>query len=336
MRHGHVWSILILCSLVVLVIATRHSGYEPYTKQRVTRETYPRAEMNAFMRSIVNRATRTNLIVHERTHEESMKTRLGRLDTLHSYAVLDTETNPVVTFRHTPGAYSSMIVYDQDNYVVGMARDSGTYQFKRKESPTRYLLIVYRFFVKDTDDFRRVYAYQDQCTIKPSGTASRLDIEEFDPESVQTFRKSLQPSVKILEGRTGKHGFKGSIGSDDHLLASYMEQGGLPESEMVYRAVRVPAEYPKKLRFVPPPPTEETGFWSVTVYDQTYTVPRKTNIYVNSKTVRYHPMGSVELTFTNDTSDTDRNTVHVDKESLVIFRTYRPSTIWEVPQWARV
>jgi len=158
MKRGYVWSILVLCSLVILaILRAQHSGYESYGKQRASRETYPRAEMNAFMRSIVNRTHTTNVFVHERTHEESMNMRLGRLDTLNSYAILDTETNPTVTFRHTPGAYSSMIVYDQDNYVVGMVKESGTYRFTRKESPTRYLLVVCRFFVKDTDDFGRVY-----------------------------------------------------------------------------------------------------------------------------------------------------------------------------------
>lgn len=337
MRHGHVWTILILCSLMVLFLVTRHSGFESYeSKQRVSMETYPRAEMNAFMRAVFNRAVKTNTFVHERTHETSMGTRLGRLDTLNSYAVLDTESEPTVTFTHTPGAYSSMFVYDQDNYVVGMVRHSGSYQFKRKTSPTRYLLVVCRFFVKDTGDFSRVYAYQDRCTIRPDGL-ELLDVEEFDPQSIQRIRASIQPRIQVLRGQVGEHGYRGQVSLDKRLLASFIEQGGLPTSDMVQNAIQIPSTYPKKLRLVPPPQTEDTGFWSVTVYDgTTYTVSPKQQQYVNSKTVRYHPMGSVELTFTNDTTDTDRNTIHVDKESVVVFRTYRRTTPWKVPEFARV
>jgi len=164
-----------------------------------------------------------------------------------------------------------------------------------------------------------------------------IDIEEFDPQSLQRIRESIQPHIQILRGRGGEHGYRGQVTLENRLLASFIEQGGLPISEMKQHAIRIPNTYPKKMRLVPPPQTEDTGMWSVTVYDgRTYTVSQKTNTYINSKTVRYHPMGSVELTFTNDATDTDRNTIHVDKDSVVIFRTYRPTTPWKVPEFARV
>jgi len=336
MNTLHVWIAVSICiGLVLCLAAGSHEAYKPIHQQKVTATTYPRAEMNTRLKDLFSTIKATNTFHHERTHDVSASMFMGRLDTLNSFAILDTDTDPRVRFTSTPGAYSGMTVYDQDHYVVGTVHASGTYEFKRKDSPSRYLLVVLRYFVKDTTDFQRVYAYQDQSIITPEGS-QRLDVEEFDRRSLDEFRKTIHSRLNVTSMSRADYGARGSVDQGKHLLGTYMEIGGIPSSDMIYRIRKTPGPYPHKLRLVPPPETRDDGFWSVTVYTKDWKPMYKPNTYVNSKTVRYHPLGSVELTFTNDTEDRDRNTIHVAPDNFFVFRVYRSMLpTWDIPEWAR-
>jgi hypothetical protein len=331
----HVWILIFICIGSLILSTNTLDTYSPIHKQKVTVTTYPRAEMNARLWTLFSIVKETNKFNHDRTHDKSAGMFMGRLDTLNSFAILDTDTNPQVTFMASPGAYAIMTVYDQDHYIVGMTHMSGTYEFKRKDSTTRYLLVTVRYFVKDTDDFERVYAYQNQCGISPRGS-DKLDVEEFDRRSLDDMRRSIRYRIDTSTMSRAEYGMRGSIDPWGHIVGTYVEIGGIPSSEMIYRIRETPGPYPQKLRLVPPPGTRDTGFWSVTVYNENWKPVYRPNTYVNSKTVRYHPVGSVELTFTDDKSDTDRNTIHVGSGNFFVFRVYQPERLtWDIPGWAR-
>ena len=340
MKTSRIW-IFLGAVIALVMLLTRLNHHEMYTpQQRVTLEIYPRAEMNTQLQRLLQIIGKTNTFYHQRARERSMLHEIPYMvpmDTVESISILDTETNPTVTFYTDSSRYASMIVYDQGHYIVKLTHNTGTYRFNRTDSSTRYLLVIIRYIVGDIADMSRAQRLQNQCSIHPAGR-SRLEIEEFDTISLNNLRQELRKRGNHnTEFPLGSHEYLGAKTSLDRALGTYIALGGLPKDEMTYHILKASGPYPQKMRLVPPPPVHDTGFWSFTVYDSRGTLAKKPNIYLNSKTIRYHPLGSVEITFTDDVLDTDRNTIHVDKESLVVVRIYRPQKFkWEIPSWARV
>ena len=73
-------------------------------------------------------------------------------DTLYSLVVVDFNAGPMtVTLPEAGGRFVSMIVIDEDHYVVDVVYGPGSYTFTKDKVGTRYALIAVRMLVDPTN-----------------------------------------------------------------------------------------------------------------------------------------------------------------------------------------
>jgi hypothetical protein len=223
-------------------------------------------------------------------------------DTLYSLAVLDFDAGPATMTLPEPGSrFMSMIVIDEDHYVVDVVYRPGSYTFSKEKIGTRYALIAIRLLVDpaNPEDVKQVHALQDTLKIEQPGGPGRFEIPNWDPASQKKVRDALVTLGETLPDWRNAAGRKGEVDPVRHLIVTATGWGLNPDKDAIYLNV-TPSKndgstiYKLTVKDVP-----VDGFWSISLYNgEGYFVPNNFNAYtLNNITAKKSADGSIAIQF---------------------------------------
>ena len=281
-------------------LATMAAGFA-LVEEKVTVDNFVRAQTDVTMSHYVKDGA-FGAFFNQRQPVAIDKQNVIRMnrDTLYSFAVFDLTEPATITKPDPNGRYQSMMVLDQDQYVVSIEYGGGEFTLTKDEVGTRYACVIIRTFMDASDpaDIKAANALQDQLAVKQA-SIGKFEVPEWDPASLKTVRDAIDVLAATRGSAEGMFGKKGEISQLNHLLGTAYGWGGLPDSAAVY-ANFVPAEndgttrYALEVKNVP-----VKGFWSVTVYGKDgFMVENDQNAYsYNNVTAKKNPDGGITINF---------------------------------------
>ena len=122
-------------------------------------------------------------------------------DTLYSGAVFDLTTPVTINMPENEGRFQSMLVINQDHYVVGIEHEGGDYSFTEAEAGTRYIVVVIRTFADASDpaDIVKANRLQDAIRFKQTDVGS-FDVPNWERVSLDRTRGLLNALTADLPG----------------------------------------------------------------------------------------------------------------------------------------
>jgi hypothetical protein len=289
-------------------------------------DNYARAEVASQVDRFLGFGAAVNGWTHIRTPtplDQQSVIRMNR-DTLYSVAVVDAGAGATVTLPDAGGRYLTVMVMDEDGYVVRVFHDAGVQQLAADEVGGGFALLIARILVDPTvpEDVAEVNRLQDLLVID-APSARPWSTGRYDAASFQATKKPL------LELGLGLHDSRRTFGSRDSvdpvrfLIGTAGGFGGLPEEEAYYaiRATHRPVgSY--ELRVVDVP---ADGFWSVSVYNRDgYFDENPYGSYsVNDVTAVADDDGAVTIHFGPE-PDGSPNYLYVKDGWNYVARMYRP------------
>ena len=160
----------------------------------VTVDNFIRAESDLYIGALAKEAG-LGKILHRRepaSIDNQTVIRLNR-DTLYSSAVFDLDAGPAtVTLPDAGKRFMSMMVVNQDHYIVEVVYGAGSYTLTKDKAGTRYVLAGVRTLVDPADagDLRQVHALQDAIKVAQPGSG-RLEMPSWDQASQKKVRDAL-------------------------------------------------------------------------------------------------------------------------------------------------
>jgi hypothetical protein len=195
----------------------------------------------------------------------------------------------------------SMIVIDEDHYVVDVVYRPGSYTFAKDKIGTRYALIAIRLLVDPADpkDLQQVQALQNALKIEQPGGPGRFEIPNWDPASQKKVRDPLVALGETLPDWRNAVGRRGEVDPVRHLIVTATGWGLNPDKDAIYLNV-TPSKsdgttiYKLTVKDVP-----VDGFWSISLYNgEGYFVPNKFNAYtLNNITAKKSSDGAIAIQF---------------------------------------
>ena len=154
-------------------------------------------------------------------------------DTLYSAAVFDLDAAPVtITLPEAGKRFMTMIVIDEDHYVLTVIYAAGSYTFTRDKVGTRYVLMAIRTLVDPANpkDVEQVHALQDAVKVSQN-SSGRFEVPHWNEASQKKVRDALKalgenlPDLKECvwnqsAGRSGE-----ALDRDGHGLGRQSRQG---------------------------------------------------------------------------------------------------------------
>ncbi len=222
-------------------------------------------------------------------------------DTLYSLAVFDLN-KPVTIIKPDPdGRFQSMLVIDQDHYVVDIEHDAGTFTYEQDSVGTRYLFVIFRTFMdpEDKADIAAANTLQDKVKVQQASRGT-LELPDWDQVSLERTRNKLLALAMDAPGESSNvFGSRKEVDPIKHLFGTAVGWGGNPESAAMYEGVfpeQNDGRIPHTLTVSDVP---VDGFWSLTVYNgDGYMVKNDADAYsVNNVTADKNPDGRVTVHF---------------------------------------
>jgi len=304
----------------------------------VTKDNFTRAETDHYFGNFVAEGGLGKL-VHSRELAEIAHQKVVRMnrDTLYSSAVFDLDAGPVtVALPDARGRFMSVLVIDEDHYVLDTFYDDTPHRFERGE--TRYIAVLIRAFVDpaDPEDLAAVHALQDAVRIEQPGGPGSFDVPDWDAASLAEIRASVSTRGGFDPSRA--FGKRGEVDPVAHLAATAMGWGGNPARDASYLGVE-PANndgttaYELRVKDVP-----VDGFWSVTVYNKDgYFERNPQSAYsINNVTAGMNRDGSFTIRF-GGCDEGVRNCLPITPGWNYTVRLYRPRAeildgSWKFPE----
>jgi hypothetical protein len=223
-------------------------------------------------------------------------------DTLYSLVVTDFDAGPMtVTLPEAGGRFVSMIVIDEDHYVVDVIYRAGSYSFTKDQVGTRYALVAIRMLVDPSNprDVEQVHALQDELKADQSGGPGRFEIPDWDPVSQGKVRAALVALGETLPDWKHAAGRRGEVDPVRHLIVTATGWGLNPDKDAIYLNV-TPSKndgatiYKLNVKDVP-----VDGFWSISLYNaEGFFVANKFNAYtLNNITAKKNSDATVAVQF---------------------------------------
>jgi hypothetical protein len=236
--------------------------------EKVTVETFVRAESNRMLASLMAAAGGINRWQHNRAPTPLDKQTVVRMnrDTLYSFAVVDLAEGAVVTIPDSGDRYASLMVVNQDHHINRVFHSPGEHELALADYDTRYVLLAMRVLADpaDPDDLAAANAVQDGLELS-AGSAEPLQLPDYDDESLTAVRNALKELGRTLTGTRRMFGSREAVDPVRHLIGTAIGWGGLPEQEASYETVEpdLPVgEYRIVVRDVP-----VDAFWSISLYN---------------------------------------------------------------------
>lgn len=259
--------------------------------------------------------------------DEQVVIRLNR-DTLYSPAVIDLDAGPVtITLPDAGDRFMSLMVVNEDHYVLDVHYAPGNYMYTREEAGTRYIVAALRTLVDPgtEGDLDQVHALQDAAQIHQPGGPGKLELPHWDLVSQKKIRDALLVLSECTDGFSGAFGRKEDVDPILHLIGTAAGWGGNPEKDAKYLGV-LPAKNDGSTKYrltVKDVPVE--AFWSISVYDSTgYFKKNDQNAYtINNLTAKKEADGSVIIHF-GGCDGTASNCIPITEGWNYTVRLYRP------------
>ena len=292
----------------------------------VTVDNYARAEVA----SQVDRFLGFGAGVNEWTHirrptplDQQSVIRMNR-DTLYSVAVVDAAGGVTVTVPDAGGRYLTVMVMDEDGYVVTVLHDPGVHRLGADLVGGGYALLITRILVDPTvpADVAAVNGLQDALVVE-APSARPWTPGRYDDASYQVTRQALLALGSGLHGSRGMFGTRESVDPVRFLIGAAGGFGGLPEEEAYYDIRPSPRAAGRFVLRVADVPVD--GFWSVSVYNRDgYFDENPYDSYsVNDVTATADDGGGVTVTFGPE-PDGSPNFLYVEDGWNYVARLYRP------------
>ena len=157
-------------------------------------------------------------------------------DTLYTSGVFDLDAGPVTLTMPDPGERSmSMLLINEDHYVVGVHYGAGPVTVSKEDAGTRYLFVIIRTLVNPDDpaDLDKVHAIQDQMTVTQAGTGS-FEIPAWDKTSQDKVRTALLELHDLSPLGNDTFGAKDEVDPIHHLIGTASGWGGNPAKDAAY------------------------------------------------------------------------------------------------------
>lgn len=262
-------------------------------------------------------------------------------DTLYSAAVFDLDAGPVtITVPDAGARFTSLQVFDEDQYTHQVAYKPGKYTLTRQGIGTRYALAALRILINPNDpaDVQAVHTLQDQVLVSQPGGPGKFEVPKWDPVSQAKVRDALTVLGDSLPDKNKMFGTKAEVEPVRRLIGVATAWGGNPEKDATYLNFTPSRNdgttvYTLVVKEVP-----VDGFWSVTVYDSKgFFQANPQNAYsFNNLTAKKNDDGSVTLQF-GGCDGQKANCLPITPGWNYLVRLYRPKPqilngSWKFPE----
>jgi hypothetical protein len=295
----------------------------------VTVDNFNRAESDKYFAQTVEAAGGIGRFFHRRELEPADRQVVIRTnrDTLYSAAVLDLDAGPAsITLPDAGHRFRSLIAIDEDQYVVGVYYDAGSYTFSRDTTKTRYVLLGVRTFVDpaDSDDLEQAHALQNAVEVKQA-SPGKLDLPDWEQESQRTVRDALLKLAATVPDTRRMFGSRGQVDPVRHLIGTATGWGGNPEQDATYLTVTPKRNDGTTVHRLTVGDVPVDAFWSITVYNAAgFLEPNEQDAYsINNVTAKRDADGSVTIQF-GRLSDEALNWLPITPGWNYWVRLYRP------------
>jgi hypothetical protein len=295
----------------------------------VTVDNFERAETDMYFGNLVKRGPGIGQFEHQRALRAiDLPGVRPNHDTIYSMAVFDLDAGPVtITLPDAGDRFMSLMVTDEDHYVLTVVYDPGPLTLTRESVGTRYVLTAIRTFLDPTDpaDVERVHALQDAITVEQPGGPGSFEVPDWDPPSQKKVRDALFVLNETLPDLRHAAGARGEVDPIRHLIVTASGWGANPDNDAVYLNVTPThndgnTDYRLRVSDVP-----VDGFWSITVYDSEGLLRKNDrDLYaINNVTAIADEDGSVSVHFGGCTDHTP-NCFPIFPGWNYLVRLYRP------------
>jgi hypothetical protein len=264
----------------------------------VTPATYMRAESDRNFANIVKQAGGVNTLFHFRQPTPLDKQTVVRmnLDTLYSFAIVDTAGGATITVPAAPkGRYLSVEIVDNDHYCPSIIHAPGVHPLP---ADTKYVAVLARvqvFNPGDPAEVALVNKIQDQFVVTAK-SADPFPAMKWEPASLKALTDQyVKESIARNISYSGMMGPRGKVNEKTRHLALAAGWGLFPETEATYLSYSggQSATACYKATYQVP---EHGAFWSITVYGSDGFV-KSANAIVNSSNVKLDPAGTATVYF---------------------------------------
>jgi len=221
-------------------------------------------------------------------------------DTLYSMGVFDLNEPVTIVKPNSDGRYQSMMVINQDHYIVMIKYREGQFTLTKDQVSTRYVVVIFRTFIDANDpaDVKAANALQDKITVQQKDSG-KFKIPEWDKASLEKIRDAINILAATRTSTKGMFGEKGMVDPISHLLGTAYGWGGLPENAAVYNNAVPEKNNGKTPYFLTVKNVPVNGFWSITVYGKNgFMMKNDQNAYsYNNVTAKKNADGSITINF---------------------------------------
>jgi hypothetical protein len=202
---------VIFITILTLIVTQLHAEQNSVM---VTALNFARAETDHYMAKYVAQGAFGQLI-HARVPvpiEQQDVIRMNR-DTLYSGGVFDLTTPVSITMPEDDGRFQSLLVVNQDHYVVRVEHDPGTYKLNMDEADTRYVGVIIRTFMDPANEADVSAANRMQNMIEVQQADKGVyDVPGWDLQSLDAVRGLLNALASGISGEmTGTFGSKEEV-----------------------------------------------------------------------------------------------------------------------------
>ncbi|KZZ44342.1 lytic murein transglycosylase [Oleiphilus sp. HI0118] len=246
-------------------------------------------------------------------------------DTIYSGYVADLSNGGTVTIPETDdGRYLSVMIVQNDHYIDQVFTKPGTYEI---ESQTDFALITARTRINPNDpkDLENVKRYQSQIEVS-TPTKKEHVMPPYDMDQLLAIRAELVAEGSKLGSLKNMQGKHGQVDKQMHLYGTALGWGLLPDENAQYISY-----YSKEgiadskncsVATFEKPPINDTGFFSITVYDKEGWITNEQSI-LNDYNLKYNEDGTFTVHF-GSCPEGSRNVLLVADNWDLLLRAYEP------------
>lgn len=246
-------------------------------------------------------------------------------DTIYSYYIADVSEGATIIVPQSPdGRYVSVMVVQNDHYIDQVFTKPGTYEV---ESETDFVAIVARVQVNpfDPNDMEVVRDIQSKVIVENPSKREKV-MPNWDLDQMVAVRNALVEEGQKFGSLNNMQGKRGVVDPRMHLLGTALGWGLLPDENARYLSFFPEGEIASpevcsKATYAPPP-FNEGGFFSITVYGgDGYTKDEQS--ILNRYNLDFNADGSFTAYFGNCPDGTPNHAKTAEGWNF-LFRVYEP------------